>query len=113
MTTRHTDNARARKRLGDKRLLAFLKHVHQRPGEPLACQLFHEALERGETLEALFNGPGESGFFVETRRTGGGWWRINFGYVAGPMTGDGVDQEVKFNRAGEVEETGSVSCWIS
>ena len=76
MSTRQTRNARARKRLGDKRLLAFLKYVHQWPGEPLACRLFREALERGETLDALFNDPGDSGFFVETKRTGGGWWRI-------------------------------------
>jgi hypothetical protein len=104
--------AHARAFLGDQRLVAFLRWARNEP-EVFACKLINECLDKGETLDDIFSGPGYDGYKLEAEESGDGQWRIKFGCQAGPDAGDGGEWDVKFNAAGEVEEGFQTGCWIS
>lgn len=105
--------ARARAKLGDARLLGFLKWARE-VGGALACELINKRLDSGETLDAILGRTGESGYTLEAREKKDGTWRIRFGYVSPPMLGDGIECGVEFDATGQVVKShGSFSMWRS
>ena len=111
----------ARRLLGDKRVVAFLRAAAA--GQRLAwgIRALHMAvneLDQGGTLRLLFwpwrGAPAEgSGFFLKARRTGTDAYRIEFGCVAGPTAGDGGEWEVIFDAGHQVRRIDLVSAWVS
>ena len=108
--------AKARRRLGDARLLAFLRWSPTSIEGPFgitACDLVNEELDAGATLDELFITNEDSGLCLEVRRLRPNTFRIDFGCMAGPLAGDGGVWEVVFTPQGAVAEGKLTDAWVS
>ncbi|MGB4703914.1 MAG: hypothetical protein WBI18_02390 [Candidatus Saccharicenans sp.] len=109
---------RARRLLGDQRLLNFLRFVNEKSStgkftkDVLAVKLINEALDRGESLEAIF----EKDYVLKVFKYGELHYRIEFGCAinrALHTVGDGATWEVRFNPDGTVASAEMTAYWIS
>lgn len=111
----------ARRLLGDKRVVAFLRTAAagQAPTWGIrALQMAIAELKQGGTPRTLFwpwrGYPADgSGFFLQARRTGTDAFRIEFGCEAGPTAGDGGEWDVIFDARHRVRRIDLVSAWVS
>ncbi len=108
--------ANARRRLGDVRLLAFLRWSLTSMEGPFgitACSLVNQELDAGATLAELFITNEDSGFCLEVRRLRPNTFRIDFGCMAGPLAGDGATWEIVFTPEKTVESGTQTDAWVS
>jgi hypothetical protein len=104
--------AAARKCLGDRRLEAFLRACRGTTCI-LACRHINEELDQGETLDSIFNTQDDYGYELAVRKCGEDEFEFDFGYLAGPLMGDGGCWVVRFDsddRVKQIEEKGN---WVS
>jgi hypothetical protein len=112
MKQRRTRQTAALSKLGADRVTAFLRWSRRRGGV-LACRLINARLDVGETLDKLFRGPIEHGFFLKAKETEDGEWEIEFGCHASPDAGDGGTRRVCFDTKGTVRNGRPMSQWIA
>ena len=102
----------ARKCLGDKRLEAFLRAcrgtTHVR-----ACGFINKELDQGETLDSIFYTQDGYGYRLAVRECGKDEFEIDFGYLAGPLMGDGGCWVVRFDSDDRVKQMEEKGHWIS
>lgn len=106
----------ARTLLGDNRLLAFFRwsEAASLHDDPMACRCMVRELDGGSDLDAVFAwNPEGTGFLLHAEALGGNRFRIEFGYNAGFLCGDGAEWEVTFSDAGEVLHGSAQNHWIS
>ncbi len=104
--------ARARRRLGDERLLTFLRALRERE-DILACKLINEDLDQRKSLDEIFYTGKEFGFFLEVRGGRDGIFKITFGYAAPPTAGDWGTWKVQFNGDGQIIYMELEDQWIA
>ncbi|MDI6699322.1 MAG: hypothetical protein QME85_10365 [Candidatus Saccharicenans sp.] len=109
----------ARKILGDKRLINFLRFINEKSSkgefmfDVLAVKLINEKLDRGQSLDELFDEDSDFGYQLRVFKYNELHYRIEFGCQAGPMAGDGATWDVWFNQDGSVSSAEMISFWIS
>ncbi len=101
----------ARKRLGERALLAFLRWAAGMK-DILACQLMQRDLDEGGTLDSVFAAKGPWGYLLDAEKTDEDEYRITFGCLAGPDAGDGGVWIVTFDRAGHVVAGSLIEGWL-
>lgn len=110
---------KARKILGDKRLLNYLRFINEKGSkggfmfDVLAVKLINEKLDRGQSLDVLFDKESDFGYQLRVFKYNELHYRIEFGYLAGPMAGDGATWNVWFNPDESVSSAEMVSFWVS
>lgn len=118
LSERERQAVAARKLLGDSRIVAFLRAVGAETGI-LAVNLAIRDLDEGASLDAmfrpaegdtLFDAIGAIGYTLRAKRRPDGSFTIAFGYVAGPLAGDGAHWRVMF-REDDVESVEEESRW--
>lgn len=114
----------SRRRLGDARLIAFIRAAHEQDQEHgheiTALELACEHLDGGGSLDALFEPrpdthpemKGHWGFHLTAKRGLDGAFTIAFGCQAGPLAGDGGEWRVRFE-GNAVRELECLSTWTS
>ncbi len=104
--------ADARRRLGDERLLAFLRACRNYD-DILACKLINDKMDEGKNLDEIFYTGNEYGYLLAVRGGKGGAFAISFGCQAGPTAGDGGTWKVQFDSDGEIFDMQLKDQWIS
>jgi hypothetical protein len=113
MTTREQQVHDARQIISDGRLLAFFRAANRMQARGVfAVELIGDALDRGETLDAIFYDGEDFGYLLSAEQTSGSTYRIEFGCQAGPSAGDGGEWEVSF-AGDEVLTVSGGWTWIS
>ncbi len=112
MSERERDVRRARSRISDEQLIAFLRAI--RDDEAVfAAQLINEQLDKGESLDAIFCTGDEFGFLLDVKRRSGSNFQIFFGCHAAPLAGDAATWKVQFDGRGQVESVEGSDYMIS
>lgn len=100
----------ARRQISDDRLITFFRAAEADKHRRItAIRLICEELDRGHTLDKIFN---ESGYHLSVLEKSESHYQICFGYQAGPLAGDGGEWEVSFSKD-EVVDVRSQGFWIS
>jgi hypothetical protein len=115
MNEREVGIRQARTEIGDVRLIVFLQAAAVRHGDHvLALQLIqgHCASETSESLDAVFYDGDIYGYSLAAERLSDSKFQIDFGWQAGPTTGDGGTWEVTFERQSvyEIKQSGIWIC---
>ena len=111
-TAREREIAKARRVLGDDRLLVFLRGCRE-PGCPRACGFVNDQIEKGEGLDSIFYTGDPFGYRLAVAEVSPNTFRVDFGYQAGPEAGDGGRWIVTFNSDGSIESSTLGEMWIS
>lgn len=121
MSQRLESLAHARSLVGEGRLIAFLRAAkNDRYRDLLAVQLINDKLDRGVSLDAIFNQRSSSfdgdsvdyGYALSAESISEGVYRIHFGCMAGPDAGDGGSWVVAFD-GDSVRSIDNEEIWIS
>ncbi len=111
-TDRDSSVARARSRLGDERLLTFLRACRDYK-DIFACQLVNEEIDEGRSLDEIFYTGSEHGFLLAVDQCEDNTFDITFGFDAGPTAGDGGRWRVQFRGDGQISKMQLDEKWIS
>lgn len=110
---------KARKILGDKRLLNFLRFMNEKGStgrfmrDVHAVKLINKQLNRGQSLDAIFDKDSDFGYQLSVFKYDKLHYRIEFGCVAGELAGDGATWDVWFNLYESVSPAVMISFWVS
>jgi hypothetical protein len=87
-TGREKEVADARRRLGDQRLLAFLRACRD-CDDILACKLVNDEMDEGKSLDESFYTGSEYGYGLAVKECEDDTFDISFGCQVAPTAGDG------------------------
>lgn len=99
-------------RLGDQRLLAFLRACRD-CDDLLACKLVNEEIDEGKSLDEIFYTGSEYGYGLAVKECEDGTFDISLGCQVAPTAGDGGTWRVQFNSDGQISEMKIEDEWIS
>lgn len=101
LSTAHKRIYRARKKLGDETLINFFRVMGNQP-DTKAISIINESLDDGQSLDEIFydDHPLGGGFFLIARDLDETTIELEFGYVAGPLAGDGNTYQLVFEEDG-------------
>ena len=102
----------ARTVLGDERFLAFL-HSANEGLRVQAVKFILEALESGDSLDAIFYDGEDWGFRLDVDQLEEFRFSIEFGCEAGPTAGDGAAWAVEYDSQGDVVRCDISDVWMA
>ncbi|MFN2111593.1 MAG: hypothetical protein ACK2TT_00595 [Anaerolineales bacterium] len=96
LDSREYATSQVREWLGDDFLVDFFRRLKDLP-YPRAVSLINQELDEGRTLDEIFSRQDGFGFYLRAWERDEDTIDLEFGYVAGPLAGDGASYVLTFS----------------
>jgi hypothetical protein len=100
LDSREYATSQVREWLGDDFLVDFFRRLKDLP-YPRAVSLINQELDEGRTLDEIFSRQDGFGFYLRAWERDEDTIDLEFGYIAGPLAGDGATYVLVFSSSQE------------